>query len=57
MVSVEETTEFSRAIGGELHIFPRADRIGHNDFGVHSSAVEKTWQVVEAFLQRTEGRD
>lgn len=50
MVSLRETTEFARAIRATLHVFPAAERIGHNDFGVHAPAAERTWRVVEPFL-------
>lgn len=50
MVSLRETTEFAQAIGATHHVFPAAERVGHNDFGVHSPAAERTWRAIERFL-------
>ena len=53
MVSVRETTEFARAVGATLHVFSAVERIGHNDFGVYPPAAERTWRVIDRFLDES----
>ncbi len=57
VIPVNESRHIAEALEGEIHVFPKNLRIGHNDLVTSVDGSSRVCELIESFLERELGRE